>query len=117
MERIRQPYAYAIVGGAGLWLLTSAVTGRTEAWDSGLYWLITYPLSIALAGWLAHHHPVRPWRWGLAVLWAQAFALMFADSSLGLLPLGLIVFGVLSLPAIAVAHLVAKRRTPDPQES
>jgi hypothetical protein len=103
-------YAIAIVGGAGLWFVTAAVTGRTEAWDSTLYWVATYPISIALAGWLAYQIPKDPWRWALAVMWAQALALMFASSSLGLLPLGLIVFGVLSLPAVFVAKLAAARR-------
>lgn len=111
-------YTIAIIGGAGLWFITAAVTGRTEAWDSTLYWVATYPISIAIAGWLAYHLPTNPWRWALAVMWAQALALMFAGSSFGLLPLGLIVFGVLSLPAIFVAKLVAAKRLqhahPDP---
>ena len=106
----QRAYAIAIGGGAGLWLATALISGRTEAWDSALYWLAAYPLSIVLAGWLAHQQPKDPWRWALAVMWSQTAVLAIMSGSFGLLPLGLALFGVLSLPAIFVAKLAAGRR-------
>lgn len=103
-------YTAAIVGGALLWLVTAAITGRREAWDSGLYWTAAYPLSIALAGALGYWIPQRPWRWALATLLAQAAVLAVAGSDLTLLPLGLIMFSVLALPAIGVARVAASIR-------
>ena len=103
-------YSVAIVGGALLWLLTTALSGRTEAWDSALYWTVAYPLAIVLAGVLGYQAPERPWRWGLAVMLVQAVVLALTASGFGLLPLGLIMFAVLALPAIGAATLAARIR-------
>ncbi|HWK75318.1 MAG TPA: hypothetical protein VNQ81_13660 [Povalibacter sp.] len=103
-------HAAAIVGGAILWLATAAISGRTEAWDSPLYWIAAYPLSILLAGFLGYSAPERPWRWGLGVMLVQAVVLVVSGSDFGLLPLGLILFAVLALPAIGLAKFMAKIR-------
>jgi len=103
-------YAAAIGGGTILWLATAGISGKTEAWDSSLYWTATYPLAIALAGYLGYRAPERPWRWGLAVMLTQAFVLMVSGSDFSLLPLGLVLFSVLALPAIALARFMAKIR-------
>lgn len=103
-------YSIAIVGGALLWLATIALTGQREAWDSSLYWTVAYPLSIALAGGLGYQAPEKPWRWGLAVMLAQAVTLALTTASFGLLPLGLILFAVLALPAIGLARFAARIR-------
>jgi hypothetical protein len=100
----------AIVGGAILWLVAAGVSGKREAWDSSIYWIAAYPLSIGLAGGLGYWVPEKPWRWGLAVMWAQALALITSGSDFGLLPLGLIMFSILALPAIGVAALMARFR-------
>ncbi len=106
----KSAYATAIGGGAILWLATALVSGRSEAWDSSLYWIVTYPLAIALAGYLGHRAPEKPWRWGLAVMLAQAVVLVVSGSDFSLLPLGLILFSILALPAIGVARLMSRRR-------
>lgn len=103
-------YAAAIGGGAILWLATAGMSGKTEAWDSSLYWTAAYPLSIGLAGYLGYRAPERPWRWGMTVMLTQAFALMVSGSDFSLLPLGLALFSVLALPAIALARFMAKIR-------
>jgi hypothetical protein len=101
-------YVIAIAGGALLWWLAAKFGHKREAWDSPLYWQVSYPLSIVLAAALAWWVPEKPWRWGLSVLWAQAFVMLFSGSDFGLLPLGLILFGVLSLPANWLAKRVAQ---------
>lgn len=103
-------YVIAIAGGAILWLATAAISGRTEAWDSPSYWAVTYPLAILLAGYLGYKSPEKPWRWGLTVMCVQAVVLVISGSSYGLLPLGLILFGVLALPAIGLAQITARLR-------
>ena len=107
----RQAYAIALIGGAALWLLTSLITGRSEAWDAPMYWSVTYPLALLLAGVLGYRAPRRAWRWGLAVMLVQApVMLLTSGSSLNLLPLGLAMFAVLALPAIAAATFAARLR-------
>jgi peptidoglycan/LPS O-acetylase OafA/YrhL len=93
----------AAISGAVLWQMAAAMSGRREAWDSSLYWTVAYPLGMAVAGVLGYLHPVAPWRWGLTLMLAQAVVLAVAAASFGLLPLGLIMFSVLSLPVILVA--------------
>jgi hypothetical protein len=67
-----------------------AISSRNEAWDSPLYWSITYPLCIALTGLLAYIEPARPWRWALAVMLVQPVVMVLTSgSSFSLLPLGL----------------------------
>lgn len=73
------PYSIAALGGLLLMFAAAEVSGRREAWDSGIYWLLFYPLSIAACGVLGY-----------------------------LFPLGLLLFGILSLPGMAVAMLGAK---------
>jgi hypothetical protein len=106
-----QPYLIAIFGGASLWLLTSLISGRAEAWDAPMYWTVAYPLAILLAGVLGYRAPRRAWRWGLTVMLVQAPVLMLTSGgSMGLLPLGLALFAILALPAIAAATFGAKMR-------
>jgi hypothetical protein len=108
----RESWAWvaAIIGGAVLWSVATGVSGRREAWDSTLYWIVAYPLGICLAAGLGYWVPEKPWRWGLAVMLAQAVVLVTSGSDFGLLPLGLIVFSILALPAVGAATLMAKFR-------
>lgn len=104
-------YVIAALGGATLWLVTMAVSGRTEAWDSPLYWQAAYPLAIALSALLGYLEPERPWRWALAVMLVQPVVMVFTSGgSFGLLPLGLILFAVLAIPTIIAALLAARLR-------
>lgn len=109
-DKTTRAYAAAIAGGAILWLVTTGISGQTEAWDSSLYWTAAYPLAIGLAGALGYWAPEKPWRWGLAVMLAQAVVLVMAGSDFSLLPLGLILFSLLALPAVGLAHFMAKMR-------
>jgi hypothetical protein len=64
-----------------------------------------------LAGVLGYRAPGRAWRWGLAVMLVQAPVLLLTSGgSMSLLPLGLALFAILSLPAIAAATFGAKIR-------
>lgn len=103
-------YLLAFAAGVVLWFGTAALGGRAEAWDSPLYWKLAYPLSILVAGVLGYRFPRRPWRWGLAVMLAQALSLALSAASFGLLPLGLAMFGVLAIPPAAAATLTARLR-------
>ena len=101
-------YYIALGGGASLWLGTMAVSGRNEAWDAPFYWSLTYPLCIVLAAVLAYAEPSRPWRWALAVMLVQpVVTTLTSGSSFGLLPLGLILFGILALPVMIGARIGA----------
>lgn len=93
-----------------MWLAVAGVSGKREAWDSSIYWTVAYPLGISLAGGLGYWVPEKPWRWGLAVMLAQALVLFVSGSDFGLLPLGLIVFSILALPTVGIAAFMARFR-------
>ena len=96
--------------GLALWFATASLGGRTEPWDSGLFWAGSYPLAIVLAGLFGWFFPERPWRWAAILIFSQAPVMFVRGADLGLLPLGLILLGVLSLPAIGLAALGAGLR-------
>ncbi|HWA58257.1 MAG TPA: hypothetical protein VG692_13440 [Gemmatimonadales bacterium] len=96
--------------GAGLWLATTTLTGRREAWDAPSYWTVTYPLCLVAAAAVGYLSPERAWRWGLAVMLAQAVTMAVLSREFGLLPLGLLMFGVLAVPPMLVARFAASRR-------
>lgn len=103
-------YGIAIAAGMVLWITTSALGGRAEPWDTSIYWTISYPAAVALAGLLGYAFPQRPWRWAVVVIYTQAAVMAGAGSGFGLLPLALILLAVLSLPAIALARMAANLR-------
>ena len=103
---------YLIAGllGAAIWQTTAIVSGRREAWDSTLYWTLAYPACLVIVGVLGYIAPARPWRWALVLMLAQAVTLAVFASSFGLLPLGMILFGVLAIPPAIVASMGAALR-------
>ncbi|MBI5211556.1 MAG: hypothetical protein HY927_16425 [Elusimicrobia bacterium] len=93
--------------GVAVWVGICALAHRREAWDSGLYFKFGIPLLTLvtfLAGFL---EPDRPWRWGAAVAAAQIAVAFVKNPTGGLLPLGVILFGVLAVPAILTAYVGA----------
>jgi len=103
------PYVFAVVAGMALWFGASLLGGRREAWDSPVYWSLAYPLAVLAAAVIGHLWPQRPGRVVLALFAAQFFAMLIRNGDLGSLwPLGLVLFGLLSLPAMAVAFIVAR---------
>jgi hypothetical protein len=97
----------AVLGGVALWTATALLGGRAEPWDTGLYWTVSYPLALVLAAGLGYLFPRRPWLWALLLIYSQLLVMMVSGSGLGLLPLGLVLLFVLSLPALLLAGMGA----------
>lgn len=91
----------AAIFGAALWVGLAFATGRREAWDDGAYYGFGIPACMALACALGFLCPERPWRWGALIFAGQALANLALHPTGSLLPLGLAVFALLSLPAAA----------------
>ena len=103
-------YLFAAAGGLALWSATALLGGRTEPWDNGSYWTISYPLALIGAAMLGYVFPSRPWRWALVLVYSQVLVMLAAGSGFGLLPLGLVLLAILCLPALALAGLGAHLR-------
>ncbi|HET7853859.1 MAG TPA: hypothetical protein VFM04_05320 [Candidatus Methylomirabilis sp.] len=111
----RSAYLYACAAGAITWIATAQLGHRREAWDASLYWVAAYPALGLVLAWISFEMPLRPWRWVFTAMFSQAAILFLSDPSGNLLPLGLIMFGLLSLPLMIPATIGARlgrKRTP-----
>lgn len=100
-------YGFAVVTGILAWVVVSTVSGKREAWDSQWYFLIGTPVVCVVSAALGFFEPNRPWRWGVAPLAGQFSWMLLTQGPGNLLPLGLVVFGVLSVPSIITARIGA----------
>jgi len=110
MRSSKFAYAIAFVTSTVLWAATSALSKKVEPWDSRGYWTFAYPVAIVLSGVLGYLVPHRPWRWALVVMSTQFIVMLIGGAGLGLLPLGLVVLAILSLPAVVAAQIAARIR-------
>jgi len=98
------PFFLSITTGMTLWLVTSLMSGKREAWDTNEYWTIAFPLCFLVTGILGAVFPEKAWRWGLIIFLSQLPAMMIRNGEIGnLFPLGIIVLCFYSLPAMAIA--------------
>ena len=100
-------YGLAVVTGIVVWVAVSTLSGRREAWDSQWYFLISIPVVCVVSAALGFVEPSKPWRWGIAPLIGQFSWMLLTQGPGNLLPLGLVVFGVLSVPSIMTARVGA----------
>lgn len=101
----------AVALGAAIWIGISTVSGRREAWDSGAYFAIGVPAACLLSFVLGVVEPARSWRWGVAPFAGQFLSLLVMQGVGNLLPLGVIVFAILSIPAVITARIGAALAT------
>lgn len=99
-------YLVAIVCGVLVWALVSAVSGKREAWDSGLYFSVGMPIVCVVSAALGFFEPSRSWRWGVTPLAGQFLWMLLTQGVGNLLPLGVVV-GILSVPSIITARIGA----------
>jgi len=109
MTRISSVVAYivALVSGIALWVTISRISGLLEAWDSGLYYVYGIPITMVVSFVLAYFCPENPWRWPLTIMVSQALVAIIQNRHANLLPLGLVAFGVLTMPSLLTAYLGA----------
>lgn len=83
---------YLISGLTGfiICLGISLITGRKEAWDSGMYFYLGIPVMTIVIFFLAYKNPEKTWRWTLAMAFGQSLAMTAQGGSLSLWPLSII---------------------------
>jgi hypothetical protein len=107
MKSDRWLYLAAALAGAAIWIAVVWASGRREAWDSGLYFAVAIPSVCLVSAVLAFFRPERSWRWGVLPVVGQFAWMLLSQGPGNLLPLGIIAFGVLSVPSIVAARLAA----------
>ncbi len=100
------PLLISAAVAAGTWMGIRIWDGRTEAWDSSLYWSVGFPFMLIAVLLIAIKWPEKPWRYGLVVMATQAFVgAIPAFPNLQIWPLSLIMFFILSLPLVVTASI------------
>ena len=100
-------YVIAFLAGALVWGVVSAVSGRKEAWDSSWYFSVGYPAICLMALAMGFFVPKWSWRWGVTPFVGQFVWMLISQGVGNLLPLGIIAFAVISLPAVMAAKVEA----------
>ncbi|MBB4087695.1 hypothetical protein [Sphingomonas carotinifaciens] len=100
------------IGLAGVaiayWFIVAALSGVGEPWDAARYWWLWYPLSLVIAGVGGRLLRRRAWRAGVIVTFAQVPVMAIGGAAGPLWAVGLLMLGVLALPAVIVALLAGR---------
>lgn len=103
----------SIATGVALELGIHLLTGRGEAWDSGLYWTAGLPIAGAIAVLLGALARRRDWLWAFAIVPSQITTMMIRSGEMSILwPLTVALGIVLSTPFAALAFIGSKLRRP-----
>lgn len=93
--------------GIAVWAAISMASHKREAWDSELYFIYAIPFICVVAAVLAVVQPNQAWRWAVIPFAAQALWMILTQGIGNMLPLGLMVFGLFSIPALLTTLLGA----------
>ncbi len=113
------PFAISAIAGLAVCLAITVATGKKEAWDSSLYFVVGIPVMCLLAFAIGYVFPAKAWRWAFGMAVGQSIAMLIGGGSLSLWPLAIIAMTILSLPqlvAALVASGIAKRKESVPLE-
>jgi hypothetical protein len=107
---VLRPFVIAVATGIALWLICHLLTSKREPWDSSIYWIVAYPAATAVAVFLALRYPRRSWLWAILIFESQLVAQWVVSGEVGnLWPIAMVFFAVVSLPAGALATIMARR--------
>ena len=113
MLNTRVTISIAIATGVALELGIHALSGRQEAWDSGLYWTVGLPIAGAVAVLLGVLARRRDWLWAFAIIPTQITTMMIRSGELSILwPLTVAIGVILSTPFAGMAFIGSKLRHP-----
>ena len=112
MLKTRLVVCLVIATGVALELGIHALSGRREAWDSPLYWILGLPaagIASVVIGFLSQR---ADWLWAAAIIPSQVMTMMVRSGEIsGLWPLMLVLSSMLSTPFV-VASFVGSRFRP-----
>jgi len=112
----RSVIVLCVAAGVGLEMVIHAMSGRREAWDSGLYWTLGLPIVAVLSlamGWASQR---SDWLWTFLIVPSQVTTMMVRSGEIGSLwPLAAALSSILSTPFVAAAF-VGSRMRPVPRD-
>jgi hypothetical protein len=100
-----------VLAGIGLESGIGVLTGRSEAWDSGLYWTLGLPVVAVLSVAIGLVSERSDWLWTFLIVPSQVTAMMVRNGEIGILwPLAAALSSILSAPFVAGAFIGSKMR-------
>ena len=109
----RSVIVLCVAAGVGLEMVIHAMSGRREAWDSGLYWTLGLPIVAVLSlamGWASQR---SDWLWTFLIVPSQVTTMMMRSREIGSLwPLAAALSSILSTPFVAAAFVGSRLRPP-----
>ena len=109
----RSVVALSVAAGIGLELGIHLLSGRREAWDSGLYWTLGLPLVALLSAAIGLASERSDWLWTFLIVPSQVTTMMVRSGEIGSLwPLTAVLSSILSTPFVAAAFVGSKMRRP-----
>ena len=107
----RSVIVLCVAAGAGLELSIQALSGRREAWDSGLYWTLGLPVVALLSAAIGLASERFDWLWTFLIVPSQVTTMMLRSGEIGSLwPLAAALSSILSVPFVAAAFVGSKMR-------
>jgi hypothetical protein len=101
----------SVAAGVLLELGVQALSGRREAWDSGLYWSTGLPLAATAALLLGFLARGSAWRWAILIVPSHVTTMMVRSGEMsGLWPLMMILAAILGVPFLAAAFVGSRLR-------
>lgn len=111
ISRNRAMIVFPAIWGLAIWLAMTVASGRSEAWDSPLYFAAGFPLLLIGAGVFGWIYKEKGWRCGLCMAAGHAAGLLVtglvAGQGFGLFPMTVFAILMLSMPLVIVASVGA----------
>lgn len=96
--------------GLGVWVGISIISGKEEAWDSPLFFVLGLPIMILASGIAGYIDPGGFWLWGIAVVILQPVALLINSEIGPFILVGFFTFGVFAVLCVFGAWVGGKLR-------
>jgi hypothetical protein len=112
-QQNKLPFAISISIGTLVWYFFSFYTNHTDPQSTKIYWQIGYPILILSSFIISYYFGISVWRWPLLLVFSQAvIGIIISKGGGNLLPIGIIVHIVISIPCIIAAYcgLFLKRK-------
>jgi hypothetical protein len=114
-KRDLPPYLISFFAGSAINLSIALSAGRTEAWDSNVYYWLGIPLLSLTVFFISRQFPQRPWRWTISMAMGQVFSAILAGADSALGPIAMVFIIIVSVPQFLAGAAGARRSRPADQ--
>lgn len=105
VDRVRRRMVAIVTAlvGLGTWVVCSRISGRAEAWDGALFFIVGLPLMMAVSALAGFAAPERWWLWSVTIVVPQALVLFSTGPGGPLWVVGALTFAFIAAVMAAMA--------------